>query len=568
MAISPDEARKITICCITSQNLSLSVDALVISARSLPGTKVKLFTDGPISGDMFETVAIPKISGFGDYSRFLLHELHHHIDTEFALIIQYDGFVVNPQAWSPAFLYFDYIGARWPWHGTNQVGNGGFSLRSKKLLAATASPLFSPDTYPEDDAIGRKLRHHLEAEHGIRFASPRVADAFSAEFAAPEFLPLGFHGIHLFHRIFGPNELLKVIDSLENGVFATGRAQIWLLALYEEGQTHVLPAVARRILANQTDEQFLYNCALHNLSPTQLHAIAQQYGGQPTVRPEALVSVAIPDLPKRPKIATLISFCSNDYKFLRPAILSVKDVSDEIVVVTCDHFFNGDPENRELIELSKRNNPEARFVEFPFEKGLYPTASQWHNRARAEAFAALKSMDFDWLLLLDADEVADPMFARLVDALDEVAYDSMRILSYWYFRDIVWQAREFEDSAVLLRNAEFLNYEFFLNSPMERLGLLYGRSTMSAHLVQNGAPCPLFHHYSWARTKDEMLRKVAGWGHQKERDWNALIEAEFLRDFDDSCKDFVHGYTYKKVSPPPHFYGSESLGPSDFEAGR
>jgi hypothetical protein len=51
------------------------------------------------------------------------------------------------------------------------------------------------------------------------------------------------------------------------------------------------------------------------------------------------------------------------------------------------------------------------------------------------------------------------------------------------------------------------------------------------------------HHYSWVRTKEEMLRKVKAWGHTNDKDWNTLIEEEFSREF--NGKDFVHGYNFE-----------------------
>jgi hypothetical protein len=57
----------------------------------------------------------------------------------------------------------------------------------------------------------------------------------------------------------------------------------------------------------------------------------------------------------------------------------------------------------------------------------------------------------------------------------------------------------------------------------------------------------MFHHYSWVRTRDEMMKKVQSWGHKNDRDWVALVNEEFSAPFKGS--DFVHGYKYKTVSP-------------------
>jgi hypothetical protein len=59
---------------------------------------------------------------------------------------------------------------------------------------------------------------------------------------------------------------------------------------------------------------------------------------------------------------------------------------------------------------------------------------------------------------------------------------------------------------------------------------------------------PIMHHFSWVRTKEEMLRKVKSWGHTNDRDWNPMIEEEFSREF--NGKDFVHNYSYKILEKP------------------
>ncbi len=124
---------------------------------------------------------ISRLDSRGAYSQFMLNELGRFVATEHALVIQWDGYVVNPAAWRSEFLEFDYIGAKW-WHqdGCN-VGNGGFSLRSKKLLAAVQALGLTDCTINEDDMICRTSRRTLEVKHGVRFASEAVADRFAFE---------------------------------------------------------------------------------------------------------------------------------------------------------------------------------------------------------------------------------------------------------------------------------------------------------------------------------------------------------------------------------------------------
>jgi hypothetical protein len=137
-------------------------------------------------------VPIPEVRTIEDYSRFILHTLpiYSPMFAEHILLIQFDGFVVNPDAWKDEFLDFDYIGAVW---SDGKVGNGGFSLRSQKLLQILASRKEVIRQYhPEDVALGRLYRTFLEAS-GVRFAPPELAHQFSVE-DNPYDNSFGYHG--------------------------------------------------------------------------------------------------------------------------------------------------------------------------------------------------------------------------------------------------------------------------------------------------------------------------------------------------------------------------------------
>ena len=128
------------------------------------------------------------------YSKFVLQELHKYIKTDFVLIVQWDGWVINPNAWQAQFLDYDYIGAIWPWHPEGlRVGNGGFSLRSKKLLELTNTPKFVYDNRNEDDLICHLNRDYL-VSNGIKFAPEDLARYFSYEREMTNLQTFGFHG--------------------------------------------------------------------------------------------------------------------------------------------------------------------------------------------------------------------------------------------------------------------------------------------------------------------------------------------------------------------------------------
>lgn len=141
-----------------------------------------------------------------DYSKFILYRLQEYIDSDFALIVHHNAFVIRPEKWTDTFLEYDYIGAPWPKdlhftpEGKNvRVGNGGFSLRSKKLLNVL-NELHLPFTdngtgyFHEDGVVCVYYRKQLE-NHGIKFAPVEVASRFSREIDCEDSYPspFGFH---------------------------------------------------------------------------------------------------------------------------------------------------------------------------------------------------------------------------------------------------------------------------------------------------------------------------------------------------------------------------------------
>ena len=128
------------------------------------------------------------------------------------LIIQWDSFILHPELWTHDFLQYDYIGAVWPHHPDTPVGNGGFSLRSVKLLEVLESPAISK-RHPEDFCICDDNKVTLENQFGIRFAPTGGAEQFAVERTSwhPAF---GFYGFFNFGRALSPEELSAFLDLL------------------------------------------------------------------------------------------------------------------------------------------------------------------------------------------------------------------------------------------------------------------------------------------------------------------------------------------------------------------
>jgi hypothetical protein len=195
---------KITLCCVDCAYQALAADALRITLSKCDLARALFFSDRDCRVERVRLVEIDRITSSVEYSNFIMHKLPEYIETDYILIIQYDGFVLNPSAWDPEFLRYEYIGAPMHVNGGSVVGNGGFSLRSRRLLQAMQrgpgigryDAFLGPAL--EDIAICRVYRTALEQRHGIRFAPVEVAERFSAEHSSPTIANFGFHNlIHL-----------------------------------------------------------------------------------------------------------------------------------------------------------------------------------------------------------------------------------------------------------------------------------------------------------------------------------------------------------------------------------
>ena len=178
-----------------------AIKALKYSSTHIKFKSIKYITAGSLIPNFCETIKIPKIS-WNEYNKFCLTNLYEYVDSDYVILIQSDGFIINPDYWTDAFLKYDYIGAPWPKENLRcniprwprvfnqaaqnksiyQIGNGGFTLRSKKLLYNTKQ-LYDNSMFelPEDIVISILMREKLESL-GLRFVSDiRFAASFSCE---------------------------------------------------------------------------------------------------------------------------------------------------------------------------------------------------------------------------------------------------------------------------------------------------------------------------------------------------------------------------------------------------
>lgn len=256
---------------------------------------------------------------------------------------------------------------------------------------------------------------------------------------------------------------------------------------------------------------------------------------------------------KKHSLATVVNFCSNERRFIRATLEQAMLFSRQVIIPVCDHFFDSTPENRLLLDQVYAAFPNCLFIEYPFIPKKIPKkiwkkvdpAHFWHSLSRLLGVQYLDE-DIETVLFLDADEVPDgKRFNQWLDCSDYMHHTAIKLSNYWYFRDPTNQALKFEDSVVLAQRRA-LELDILLNQ--EERDAIYNLLPGPKRRNVNGSDgYPMFHHYSWVRTQDEMLKKVRAWGHKDDRNWEGLVNEEFTGPF--RGIDFVHGYSYKTVKP-------------------
>jgi hypothetical protein len=206
---------------VDTRTPELAIAALQHCTAALRFASVKLLTDRAIEAPGVEVVRVPTVISSAAYSHQVQKGLLAHVKTPHVLIAQWDGFVVDPGSWDPGFLDWDYLGA--PWGGRpgddHRVGNGGFSLRSRRLLVALGDPALAPQ-HPEDVAICVTHREALEKRHGIRFAPLALAERFAYESLRPAAPTFGFHGAVNLADMITSDELAACLTRLPDDWFA------------------------------------------------------------------------------------------------------------------------------------------------------------------------------------------------------------------------------------------------------------------------------------------------------------------------------------------------------------
>lgn len=208
-------SKDISLVIVDTASHVLAKFAIEQTLKTIDCKEVVVFSDQEIIAGA-KHIPIRKNINLYDYSEIMLNHLWLHVETEHALVIQWDSMAVNKNLWTDDFLKYDYIGAIWPWPTQSiEMGNGGFSLRSRKLLEALRDPkihLGPVSGQNEDIAICVEHRQLL-LDKGIQYAPNRVARQFATEneWLSPTF---GFHGIWNLPRFLPESDIRYAIENM------------------------------------------------------------------------------------------------------------------------------------------------------------------------------------------------------------------------------------------------------------------------------------------------------------------------------------------------------------------
>lgn len=175
------ELPTVTLIALTNKDYEGHKKAIDKSCESIQWGDVKLIFDY-------------KCNSIDEWNRKIIYELHNYVQTEHAMLIHADGYVIRPDLWRSEFLDYDFIGAPWPLPEDNfsylddlgrvtRVGNS-VSIRSKRLLQLPSQLGLEWKPYygytNEDGFLCCHNKSTLERE-GCKFAPLEVAKYFSKE---------------------------------------------------------------------------------------------------------------------------------------------------------------------------------------------------------------------------------------------------------------------------------------------------------------------------------------------------------------------------------------------------
>jgi hypothetical protein len=244
-------SKDITLVIVDTASNRLAEFSVMQTLKTIKCKDIISFSDRVVVGGA-KFIPIKKEINLYDYSEIVLKQLWPFIQTEHVLIVQWDGMAVNADMWSDEFLKYDYIGSIWPWpqQGIN-MGNGGFSLRSRRLIDAcrdTEVKLGGLAGQNEDIAICVEHRKLLQDKYNIQYAPAEVARQFAVENEWLGNKTFGFHGMWNAPRFLPEADIKYIINNMPDRFWKdASKVNAFAAVLQEQGFNYLLSLCAEKL---------------------------------------------------------------------------------------------------------------------------------------------------------------------------------------------------------------------------------------------------------------------------------------------------------------------------------
>lgn len=271
-------------------------------------------------------------------------------------------------------------------------------------------------------------------------------------------------------------------------------------------------------------------------------------------------------------VGVVLLACADDLCFLERSLPQLLTFADHVAVAFGTRRWCGGPEDAYAIRAwtsGYDGNARVTFASYdPLDasetqtctlRGMRKRTMMPETIGRVAAYRLLPRTCL-YALFLDADEIVDGVaFRKWLSTGAHFRLSAIKFANYWFWRSPLIRARDYvEDSVVMLRRdlIESLGGPGlgYLYDDAARTGY-YDRAPPSSRVrrVMGLDGTPMISHYSWVRTRQGMLNKVASWGHRDDfgdRDLTALVHEEYSRPFDG--RDFLgRGLSYDVLDRDP-----------------
>lgn len=202
--------KDVTLLAISSIRIPGTIQSLELCFKDIEFESVKLIShEKPkFLPEYIQFEECPKLNNIDDFNYYMFLEMGKHVSTSHCLIVQDHAYILNPEKWNNAWLNYDYIGSPWRIvensyiandYTRSRVGNGGFSMRSKKLLDLPKKmgwELREEQGWKNEDGNICCYYKKEMLQNGIKYAPLELAVQFGFENVTEEnkyIKPFGFH---------------------------------------------------------------------------------------------------------------------------------------------------------------------------------------------------------------------------------------------------------------------------------------------------------------------------------------------------------------------------------------